>query len=137
MLFERLTDEQDEEFEHEHKKAVEKVILSCYRKTEQGVVQIKDAPPYDDNLKEMQSSGTLSIIVLNYITLMLAFGKFVHMKDNVDLSSATEGNINRNADKKLGVDRCNDMPITDFVGQDEKDQIRPSQTKSIGKIEVT
>jgi hypothetical protein len=37
MVFERLTDEQDEDFEREHKKAVEKVVLSCYHKTEQGV----------------------------------------------------------------------------------------------------
>jgi hypothetical protein len=38
MVFEQLTNEQDEEFEHEHKKPVEKVVLSCYQKTDQGVV---------------------------------------------------------------------------------------------------
>jgi hypothetical protein len=112
------------------------VVLSCYRKTEQGVVQIKELPPYDDILREMQSSGTLSVPVLNYVTLMLAFEKSVHRKDNVDLESATEGDINMNADKKLGVDPCNDRPITDFVGQGEKDQIRPSQAESIEKVDV-
>jgi hypothetical protein len=91
MVFEQLTNEQDEEFEHEHMKAVEKVVLSCYRKTDQGVVQIKELAPYDDILKEMQSSSMLSIPVLNYVTLMLAFVKSVHRKDNVDLKSATEG----------------------------------------------
>jgi hypothetical protein len=30
MVFEQLIDEQDEEFEREHKKAVEKVVLPCY-----------------------------------------------------------------------------------------------------------
>jgi hypothetical protein len=93
-------------------------------------------PPYDDILKEMQSLGTLSIPVLNYVTLMLAFGKSVHRKDDVDLNSTIEGDINMNADKKLGVDPCNDRPITDFVGQDEKDQIRPSQDESIEKVDI-
>jgi hypothetical protein len=55
MVFEQLTNEQDEEFERENKKAVEKVVLSCYRKTDQGIVQIKELPPYDNILKEMQS----------------------------------------------------------------------------------
>jgi hypothetical protein len=93
MVFEQLTNEQDEEFEHEHEhmKAVEKVVLSCYRKTDQVVVQIKELAPYDDILKEMQASSMLSIPVLNYVTLMLAFVKSVHRKDNVDLKSATEG----------------------------------------------
>jgi hypothetical protein len=128
MVFEQLTNEQDEEFEREHKKAVEKVVLSCYRKTDQGIVQIKELPPYDNILKEMQSWGTLSVHVLNYVTLMLAFGKSVHRKDNVDLNSAIERDITMNADKKLCVDPCNDWSITDFVGQDEKDQshLKPS-----------
>jgi hypothetical protein len=34
MLFEQLTKKQDEEFEREHWKAIEKVALSCYWKTE-------------------------------------------------------------------------------------------------------
>jgi hypothetical protein len=133
MVFEQLTNEQDEEFEREHKKAVQKVVMSCYQKTYQGVVQIKQLPPYDNILKEMQSSSTLFVPVLNYVTLMLAFGKSVHMKDNVDLESATEGDINMNADKKLDVDPCNDRQITIFVDQGEKDQIRPSQVESIEK----
>jgi hypothetical protein len=136
MVFEQLINEQDEEFEHEHKKVVEKVVLSCYQKTDQGVVQIKELPPYDDILKEMQSSDTLSIPVLNYVTLMLAFGKFIHRKDNVDLESATEGDINMSADKKLDVDPCNNRKITNFVDQGEKDQIRPSQAESIEKVDV-
>jgi hypothetical protein len=41
-----------------------------------------------------------------------------------------------NADKKLGVNPCNDRPITDFVGQDEKDQIRPSQAEFIEKVDI-
>jgi hypothetical protein len=94
-------------------------------------------PPYDDILKEMQSSGTLSVTMLNYVILMLAFGKSIHRKDNVDLNSANEGYINMNVDKKLGVDPCNDRPIPEFVGQDENDQIRSSKTESIEKIEVT
>jgi hypothetical protein len=75
MVFEQLTNEQDEEFEHEHNKAIETVVLSCYQKIDQGVVQIKELSPYDDILKEMQSSGMLSVPMLNYVTLMLAFGK--------------------------------------------------------------
>jgi hypothetical protein len=38
MVFQQLNDEQDEEFEREHKKVVEKVVLSCYQKIEQGIV---------------------------------------------------------------------------------------------------
>jgi hypothetical protein len=136
MVFEQLTNKQDEEFEHEHKKAAEKVVLSCYQKTDQGVVQIKELPPYDDILKEMQSSDTLSIPVLNYVTLMIAFGKSIHRKDNVDLESATEGDINMTVNKKLDVDPCNDRKITNFVDQGENDQIRPSQAESIEKVDV-
>jgi hypothetical protein len=134
MVFEQLTDKQDEEFEREHKKVVDKVVLSCYQKIEQGVVQIKELPPYDDILKEVQLSGTLSVPVLNYVTLMLAFEKSICRKDNVDLKSATEGDINMNADKKLGIDPCNDRPITDPVGQGQKDL--PSQAESIEKVQV-
>jgi hypothetical protein len=82
-VFGQLTNEQDEEFEREHKKAVEKVVLSSYRKTDQDVVQIKELPPYDDILKEMQSSGMLYVPALNYVTLMFAFGKSVHRKDDM------------------------------------------------------
>jgi hypothetical protein len=96
MVFERLTDEQDEEFEREHKKVVEKLDMSCYRKIEQGDVQIKELPPHDDILKEMQSSCTLYVPVLNNVTLMLAFGKSSHRNDNVDLESTTKGDININ-----------------------------------------
>jgi hypothetical protein len=81
-VFGQLTNEQDEEFEREHKKAVEKVVLSSYRKTDQDV-QIKELPTYDDILKEMQSSGMLSVPALNYVTLMFAFGKSVHRKDDM------------------------------------------------------
>jgi hypothetical protein len=121
MVFEQLTNEQDEEFEHEHKKVVDKVVLSCYHKTKQGVVQIKELPPYDNILKLMQSSGTLSVPVVNYVTLMLAFRKSSHRNDNVDLESATKGDINMNVDKKLGVNPCNDRPIINFVDQGEND----------------
>jgi hypothetical protein len=136
MVFEQLTNEQDEEFEREHKEVVEKVVMSCYQKIDQSVAQIKGLSPYDDILKMIQSSRALSVPVLNYVTLMLAFGKSVHRKDNVDLNSTTEGDINMNADKKLGVNPSNDKPITDFVGQDEKDQIRPSQAESIEKVDI-
>jgi hypothetical protein len=50
----------------------------------------------------------LSVPVLNYVTLMLAFGKSIHRKHNVDPNSANVGDINMNADKKLDVDPCND-----------------------------
>jgi hypothetical protein len=74
--------------------------------------------------------------VLNYVTLMLAFGKFVHRKDNVYPNPVTEEDINMNADKKLYVDPCNDRWITNFVDKGEKDQIRPSQAESIEKVDV-
>jgi hypothetical protein len=93
-------------------------------------------PPYDDILKEMQSLGMLSMPVLNYVTLMLAFGKFVDRKDNVYPNPVTEEDINMNADKKLDVDPCNDRRITNFVDKGEKDQIRPSQAESIEKVDV-
>jgi hypothetical protein len=70
------------------------------------------------------------------LPLCLLLEKSVHRKDSVDLNSATEGDINMNANKKLGVNPCNDRPITDFVDQDEKDHIRPSQAKSIEKVDI-
>jgi hypothetical protein len=84
----------------------------------------------------MQSLGMLSMPVLNYVTLMLAFGKFVDRKDNVYPNPVTEEDINMNADKKLDVDPCNDRWITNFVDKGEKDQIRPSQAESIEKVDV-
>jgi hypothetical protein len=55
------------------------------------------------------------------LPLCLLLEKSIHRKDNIDLNSTTKGDINMNADKKLGVNPCNDRLITDFVGQDEKD----------------
>ena len=51
-----------QEYRRECDQADERLLLSCYRKTEQGVIKIKDwkPPSMIDLLKEVQSSETLS-----------------------------------------------------------------------------
>ena len=53
-----------EEYRREYDRAVDGLLLSCFRITEQGVVKIKELQPPSkiDVLMEMQSSGTLSFI---------------------------------------------------------------------------
>jgi hypothetical protein len=50
-----------EEYTREYCLADKRLFLSCFRKTEQGVIRIKEwqAPSTIDSLKEMQSSGNL------------------------------------------------------------------------------
>ena len=58
-----------EEYQREYDRAVEGLLLSCFRITEQGVVNIKELQPPSaiDVLMEMQSPGTLSTLILSSI----------------------------------------------------------------------
>ena len=61
------------EYRREFDKAIEGLLLSCFRKTKQGVVKIKElqTPSTIDILMEMQSSGTLSDTLSNYVEYLI------------------------------------------------------------------
>ena len=61
------------EYRREFDKAIECLLLSCFRKTEQGVIKIKElqTPSTIDILMEMQSSGTLSDALSNYVEYLI------------------------------------------------------------------
>ena len=58
-----------EEYSREYDRAVEGLLLSCFRITEQRVVKIKELQPPSkiDVLMEMQSSGTLSDVLSDFV----------------------------------------------------------------------
>ena len=61
------------EYRRESDKAIEGLLLSCFRKTKQGVVKIKElqTPSTIDILMEMQSLGTLSDTLSNYVEYLI------------------------------------------------------------------
>ena len=62
-----------EEYQREYDRAVEGLLLSCFRITEQGVVKIKELQPPStiDVLMEMQSSGTLSNVLSDFVKYLI------------------------------------------------------------------
>ena len=62
-----------EEYRREYDRAVEGLLLSCFRITEQGVVKIKELQPPStiDVLMEMQSSGTLSNVLSDFVKYLI------------------------------------------------------------------
>jgi hypothetical protein len=55
---EQLSNEQLEEYGRECKKSTKRLFVSCYHKTEQGVVQIKEWSSTINIFTKMQASGT-------------------------------------------------------------------------------
>ena len=109
-----------EEYRREYDKAVEGLLLSCFRITEHGVVKIKElqTPSTIDVLMEMQSSGTLSNVLSDFVKYLI---------DKEDSSVATSV-IQKSAIEKPTNNPCNDLPTCDVVGQDT---IRPSQAEFV------
>ena len=109
-----------EEYQREYDRAVEGLLLSCFRITEQGVVKIKELQPPStiDVLMEMQSSGTLSNVLSDFVKYLI---------DKEDSSVATSV-IQKSAIEKPTNNPCNDLPTCDVVGQDT---IRLSQAEFI------
>ena len=62
-----------QEYRRECDKEDERLLLSCYRKTEQGVINIKEWKPPStiDLLKEVQSSDTLSDALSDFVQYLI------------------------------------------------------------------
>jgi len=60
-----------EEYRREYDRAVEGLLLSCFRTIEKGVVKIKELQPPSkiDVLMEMQSSITLSDVLSGFVNI--------------------------------------------------------------------
>jgi hypothetical protein len=69
MAYEDFRTEYSKEFD----RAVENMLLSCFRQTGQGIIKIKELqqPSTIDILKEMQSSGNLSDALSVFVNLRL------------------------------------------------------------------
>jgi len=107
-----------EEYRREYDKAVEGLLLSCFRITEHGVVKIKElqAPSTIDVLMEMQSSGTLSDILSGFVK---------HLIDKEDSSIAIPV-IQKSAIEKPTSNPCEILPNVA-----SQDTIRPSQAEIV------
>ena len=62
-----------QEYRRECDQTDERLLLSCYRKTEQGVIKIKEWKPPStiDLLKEVQSSDTLSDALSDFVQYLI------------------------------------------------------------------
>jgi len=107
-----------EEYRREYDKAVEGLLLSCFRITEHGVVKIKElqTPSTIDVLMEMQSSGTLSDILSGFVK---------HLIDKKDSSVAIPV-IQKSAIEKPTSNPCEILPNVA-----SQDTIRPSQAEIV------
>jgi hypothetical protein len=107
-----------EEYQRECDQADERLLLSCYRKTEQGVIKIKEWKPPSaiDLLKEVQSSDTLSDALSDIVQYLI---------DQED-SSISVPIIQKSVIEKLANNSCKNLP--DVAGQDT---IRPSQAEIV------
>jgi len=109
-----------EEYQREYDRAVEGLLLSCFRITEQGVIKMKELQPPStiDVLMEMQFSVTLSNVLSDFVKYLI---------DKEDSSVATSV-IQKSAIEKPTNNPCNDLPTCDVVGQDT---IRLSQAEIV------
>ena len=107
-----------EENWRECNRADERLLLSCYRNTEEGVIKIKEWKPPStiDLLKEVQSSGTLSDALSELVQYLI---------DQED-SSIPVPTVQKSAIEEPANNPCKDLPICDVAGQDT---IRPSQAE--------
>ena len=73
MMLRNANKELLQEYRRECDQVDERLLLSCYHKTEQGVIKIKElqTPSTIDILMEMQSSGTLSDTLSNYVEYLI------------------------------------------------------------------
>ena len=94
------------------------MLLSCYRKIEQGVIKIKEWKPPSaiDLLKEVQSSDTLSDALSNLVQYL------IDQEDN----SISVPIIQKSVIKRLANNPCKNFP--DVAGQDT---IRLSQAEIV------
>ena len=109
-----------QEYRRECDQADERLLLSCYRKTEQGVIKIKEWKPPStiDLLKEVQSSDTLSDALSDLVQYLI---------DQED-SSISVPIIQKSVIEKPTNNPCKDLPTCDVACQDT---IRPSQAEIV------
>jgi hypothetical protein len=87
------------------------MYASCYRKTDRGIVQIKELSTYHDVLKEMQSSSTLSTFNSLLVNAILNDANSVDEQIHDSQKSAIKEPANDI------MYPCNNLPICDVVGQ--------------------
>ena len=109
-----------QEYRRECDQANERLLLSCYRKTEQGIIKIKDCklPSMIDLLKEVQSSDTLSDAISDLVQ---------HLIDQ-EASSILVPVIQESVIEKPTNNSCKDLPTCDVACQNT---IRPSQAEIV------
>lgn len=111
-----------EEYQQEYDRAVQSLFLSCYRKTGQGVIKIKEWQPPSTTaiLKEIQSSGTISTRLSAYVKFLIT------QEDKVD-SIPVDQELAIEKPTNVIIDPCN-LPNYDVVGQETN---RPSLAEII------
>jgi len=99
-----------QEYRRECDQADERLLLSCYRKTEQGVINIKEwkPPTTIDLLKEVQSSDTLSNALSDLVQYLI----------DQEASSILVPVIQESVIKKPTNNPCKDLPTCDVACQD-------------------
>ena len=107
-----------QEYRRECNQADERLLLSCYHKTEQGVIKIKEwkPPSMIDLLKEVQSSDTLSDALSDFVQYLI----------DQEASSILVPVIQESVIEKPTNNPCKNLP--DVAGQDT---IRSSQAKFV------
>ena len=107
-----------QEYRRECDQTDERLLLSCYRKIEQGVIKIKEWKPPSaiDLLKEVQSSDTLSDALSDLVQYLI---------DQEDRSISVPI-IQKSVIEKPANNPCKNLP--DVAGEDT---IRPSQTEIV------
>ena len=109
-----------QEYRRECEQVDERLLLSCYYKIEQGVIQIKEWKPPStiDLLKEVQSSDTLSYALSDLVQ---------HLIDQ-EASSILVPIIQESVIEKPTNNPCKDLPTCDVACQDT---ILPSQAEFV------
>ena len=116
----------NEEFRMEYSKefdlAVENLLLSCFRQTDQGIIKIKELqqPSTIDILKEMQSSGNLSDALSGFVNFRLK--SLIDKEDRSDSILVNPESVIKKPTKDI-IDPCNNLSNCDVVGQETS---RPS-----------
>jgi hypothetical protein len=110
-----------EEYTREHCLADKRLFLSCFRKTEQGVIRIKEWQPPStiDTLKEMQSSGNLSDELSKFVNYCIK--SLSDKEDNSDSIHVNLESVIRPTDDIISP--CKKLPNCVVVGQETS---RPS-----------
>ena len=109
-----------QEYRRECDQADERLLLSCYRKTEQGVINIKEwkPPTTIDLLKEVQSSDTLSNALSDLVQYLI----------DQEASSILVPVIQESVIENPTNNPCKDLPACDVACQDT---IWPSQAEFV------